>query len=232
MANTTRNKPGQEQITAVPEGTEVLENIQLKYEQNKKRINTIAGIVLAVVVGFFAYKKLYQEPRNEKASAAIYYAQKYFVSDSLDKALNGDGAHSGFLKVIKKYDGTDAANLSKYYAGAAYLKKGDNKNAIKYLEDFNGKGTLAEYTAFGALGDAYMNDGKLNKGIEYYEKAASKKDDMLHAPIYLFRAGLAYEMNNKPEEAKKMYKRVRDEYPQSPQAREMDKYLAQLGELE
>ncbi|MBL7718138.1 MAG: tetratricopeptide repeat protein [Flavipsychrobacter sp.] len=231
MANTTRNKPGQEEVTITPEGAEVLDNIQVSYEKNKKRINTAIIVVVVAVGGFLGYKNFYQAPREEKASAQMYFPQKYLAADSLDKALNGDGQHKGFLNVIKKYSGTDAANLANYYAGVCYLRKGDSKNAIKYLGEFNGKGTLVEYSAMGALGDAYMNEGKTDKAVDYYVKAAGKKDDAVHAPIYLFRAGLAYEKLNKPEEAKKMYQKIRAEYPMTQEGQKVDKQLAQLGDL-
>jgi tetratricopeptide (TPR) repeat protein len=233
MASNTRTKPGQtNEEYVVPEGTEVLENIQAKYERNKKRINTIIIAVVALVAGYFGYKKLIVEPNNEKASAMMYFADKYRMADSSDKALQGDGQHKGYLAVIKKYGSTDAGNMAKYYAGVCYLKMGDNKNAIKYLEDFNGRGTLVEYTAFGAIGDAHMNSGNTEKAIEFYKKAGGKQGDALHGPIYLFRAGMAYEKANKPEEAKKQYKQIRDEYPNSPEAGKVAKQLAMLGELE
>jgi tetratricopeptide (TPR) repeat protein len=109
---------------------------------------------------------------------------------------------------------------------------GDFKNAIKQLEDFNGKGTIVEYAAWGALADAYMESGNTKKGIEYYEKATGDKNNTVYNPIFLSRLGMAYEIDKKPEEAKKAYTRVRDEYPQSEQARDMDKSLARLGVLD
>ena len=231
MANTVRNKPGAGRITAV-EDSNPLESIQLKYEQNKKRINSIVTIVLAAVVGFFAYQKLIKEPREEKASNAISYAQVYFAQDSVNKALNGDGQHIGFLKIIKKYSGTKAANLANYYAGVSYLQMNDPKNAIKHLKEFDAHGTDVEYVAYGALGDAYMESNNVKEGIEYYNKAAGNKDDNLLTPLYLYRAALALEMNNQADKAKENYKRIRDEYPQSMQAREVDRNLARLGVLE
>lgn len=230
MANTARNKPGEERITV--QETNPLENIQAKYEQNKKRINTIVTVVLAVIVGFFAYQRLYKAPREEKAASNMMMAQRYFEADSVNKALNGDGQNSGFLKVMKKYSGTEAANLCQYYAGVCYLKMGDFKNSIKYLEDFDGEGTAVGLVAYGALGDAYMESGNTKKGIEQYNKAAADKDNNVLTPLYLARAGMAYELDNQREEAVKAYKRVRDEYPQSMQARDMDKRLALLGVLE
>lgn len=230
MANTARTKPGAEPAI-VDEGSNALDNLQLKYEMNKKRINTAIAVVVIAVVGFFAYNKLYKEPQEEKAANAMSFAQRYFEADSVGKALNGDGQHAGFLKVTKKYSGTKSANLAHYYAGVCYLKMGDAKNAIKELEDFNGKNTIVAYMAWGALGDAYMETGNTKKGIDAYQKATGDKDDFAVTPLYLQRLGVAYEMNNQPEEAKKAYIRVRDEFPQSMQARDMDKSLARLGVL-
>lgn len=231
MANTARNKPGEERITVVNE-TNALDNITSKYESNKKTINTVVTVVLAAVVGFFAYQKLYSEPREAKAATAISYPQAYFEVDSMQKALDGDGQRPGFLKIQKKFSGTKIANLTHYYAGICYLKTGDPKNAIKQLEDFDGKGTAVAHAAFGSLGDAYMETGNIKKGIEYYSKATDNKTDDALNPIYLYRAGVAYEMNKQPEEAKKAYIRVRDEYPQSMQARDVDRNLARLGILD
>lgn len=230
MANRARTQPGEEKITITESSP--LDNLQGTYEKNKKNINTAVTVVLAIVVLYLGYTNLYQKPRVEKAATSVAFAQRYFEMDSLNLALNGDGQHQGFLKIMKKYSGTPTANMCQYYAGVSYLRMGDFKKAIKYLKDFNGKGTLVEYAAWGALGDAYMETGNSKKGIEYYEKATGNKDNSLYNPIYLSRLGMAYEAANKTDDAKKAYKRVRDEYPQSEQAREMDKYLARLGVLD
>ena len=232
MATNARTQPGAERISKQEPDYNPLENLQGKYEGNKKTINMVVTIVLALIVGFFAYLKLYKEPRENKAANAISFAQNYFAQDSLDKALNGDGQHKGFLKVMKQYSGTKTANLCNYYAGVCYLKKGDAKNAIKYLKDFDAQGTLVEYAAYGAFRDDYMVCNNVKEGIEYYNKAAAKKEDNLLTPVYLYRAGMAYEMNKQPQKAIENYKRIRDEYPQSMFARDMDKALARLGVLD
>lgn len=231
MANTVRNRPDVEKNIVEDVNSNPLENIQDSYEKYKKPINTGLGVVVVLIMAYFAYTKMYQAPREEKASSAIAFAQRYFQVDSLDRALNGDGQHSGFLKVIKKFSGTNAANISNYYAGICYLHMGDYNNAIKYLKDFDGKGTLVAYQGWGALGDAYMETNNIKKGIEYYKKASSNKEDELVTPTYLYRLGVAYEADNQPEEAKKAYKELKEKYPRSMDARDIDKSLARLGEL-
>ncbi len=215
----------------VPDSNEVLLNMQSWYEKNKKLINGFAVGVLLGIAAFIGWRML-SEGKEEKAATQMSFAQRYFEMDSLGRALNGDGQHPGFTRIISKYGGTKSGNLSHYYAGIIYLRTGDFKNAVKHLGDFNGKGTILERAAAGALGDAHMELGATKKGIEAYEEAISDKEDEIVTPTYLQRLGMAYEMNKQPEKAKEAYKRVRDEYPTSAPARDIDRYLARLGVVE
>lgn len=228
MANSARNIPGKEQEVSFEEVNPLL-TLQERYEAKKKPINTALTILLVAIVGYFAYDKLLSEPKENKAMTAIAHAQAYFAQDSVNKALNGDGANKGFLSVIKTYGGTKAGNLANYYAGLCYLQMKDAKNAIKYLKEFNAHGTDIEYMAYGAMGDAYMEMGNTKDGSESYMKAAADKKDNAITPLYLYRAAIAYELNKQNDKAIENLKRIRDEYPQSQQARETDKELARLG---
>jgi len=202
------------------------------YETNKKRINTITSVVLLVVIGYFGYTKLVKGPAEEKAASAMYYSQLYFSVDSLAAAMNGDGGKNlGFLKIAKKYENTPSGNLAHYYSGVCYLKTGDYKNAVAELKKFNGKGTMLGYMAYGLLGQAYMELGDKAQAIESFKKATEDKEDVLVTPMYLYQLGIAYAANNNNTEAIAAFKRIRDEYPRSMQARDMEKELARLGEL-
>jgi TolA-binding protein len=233
MANSTRTEPGTERPvrrTVEPE-INPLDNVQAFYENNKQPINTAVTVILVVVIGFFAYTRLYKGPNEEKAATALSFPQLYFQADSLNMALNGDGQHLGFTKIAKKYDGTASGNLAHYYEGICYLKMGDVKNAIKSLKEFNGKGTILGAQADGVLGEAYMEDGESAKAIESFKKATADKDDMLTTPMYLYQLGIAYEAGGNANDAKAAFKRIRDEYPRSIQARDVDKELARMGDV-
>jgi len=78
---------------------------------------------------------------------------------------------------------------------------------------------------------AYMETGDKKNAIESFKKATANKEDGLVTPMYLYQLGLAYEADGKTAEAKETFKRIRDEYPRSANARDMDKELAKLGEL-
>jgi TolA-binding protein len=235
MANKVRNQPG---TTTTASGRKVsvqepnpLDNVLAIYEKNKKAISTTVTIVLVVIVGYFAYTKLYKGPEEEKASAAMFYPQQYFAADSLNMALEGDGKNAGFIKIGKKFSGTAAGNLAHYYEGLCYMKMGKFKEATVALKEFNGKGTSLGNMAQGVLGEAYMESGESAKAIDCFKKAIEDKEDNVVTPMYLYQLGLAYDLTNKKDDAKTAFKRIRDEYPKSMQARDMDKELARLGEL-
>jgi len=231
MANSARNLPGVERPVRQQPETDPLETVTAFYETNKKMISTVGAVVISAIVLFLVYTKLYKGPNEEKAATALSYPQLFFAADSLNMALNGDGKNPGFTKITKKYSGTAAGNLAYYYEGVCYLKMGDFKNAIKSLKEFDGKGTIVGNMAAGLLGDAYMESGDKAKAIESFKKATADKEDNLVTPMYLYRLGLAYEGTGNTNDAKAAYKRIRDEYPKSMQARDIDKELARLGEL-
>lgn len=230
MANTTNT----ENVKVVTEKANIdtFNNMQSSFEKNQK---VIIGAVVAVVLlvgGFFGYKQFIQKPNEEKAANALFSAERWFEVDSLNYTLNGDGQHQGALAVIKKYEGTKAGNLARYYAGMSYLRTGDAKNAIAQLEKFDGKGTPLEFLTYGALGDAYMDSNNPTKGIELYKKAASNDKDNFTSPLYLFRAALASEQAGKIEDAKALYKELKSKYPYTQQGSQADKYLARLGDVD
>ena len=201
------------------------------YNKNKNVINIGLLAVVVIVGGYFAYNRFIKAPNEKKAQEMVFHAQQNFAIDSFKLALNGDGNNYGFLQVIDKYGGTQAGNLAKYSAGVCYVKLGEYQKGIDHLKDFSGGDNLVQAYAYGLTGDAYMELNKTEDGIEYYKKAGHYSDNELSAPLYLFRAGLALEKAGKTQDAVAIYKEIKEKYPQTNEGREMDKYLARLGEV-
>lgn len=201
------------------------------YNKNKNVINIALLAVVVIVGGYFAYNRFIKAPNEKKAQEMVFHAQQNFAIDSFKLALNGDGNNYGFLQVIDKYGGTKAGNLAKYSAGVCYVKLGEFQKGIDQLKDFSGGDKLVQAYAYGLTGDAYMELNKTEDGIEYYKKAGHYSDNELSAPLYLFRAGLALEKAGKTQDAVAIYKEIKEKYPQTNEGREMDKYLARLGEV-
>jgi tetratricopeptide (TPR) repeat protein len=199
------------------------------FEKNKKVFIYGGGVVLVLIGGFFAYNKFYKEPREIDSANQIWKAEFYFEKDSLDKAINGDDNYLGFDEISKSYNGAKSAELADYYMGISYLKKGEYELAINYLEKTNLTDELVGAMAKGATGDAYVELGEFEKAIPAFEKAASHSKNILTAPMYLKKLGLVYEEIGKKDKALESYKRIKDDYPTSTEASDIDKYLARVG---
>ncbi|TRZ75273.1 MAG: tetratricopeptide repeat protein [Bacteroidetes bacterium] len=218
----------EERIVAVEEAFSKTEQF---IEKNQKIILIVVGAIILVVLGYFGFKRLYLAPREKEAQSQMFMAEKYFEMDSLTKALKGDGNYLGFLDIMDQYKFTKSANLSHYYAGICYLKKGEFQNAIDQLSDFSSGDELVAPMAIGAMGDAYMELNNTDKAIDCYLKAADKRKNDLTSPMFLMKTGMAYELAGKNDLALKTYIRIKTEFSRTNEGREIDKYIARLNGL-
>lgn len=223
MAKQNVKNEGDERLESI-EST--LSNAELFIEKNQKAVLIVLSVLIVAVLAFFGVKKFYLEPREANAQSAIFHAEQYFENDNFETALNGDGNYLGFVDVINEFGGTKTANLAKYYAGICYLNTGDYNNAISYLKGFNGKDVMLTSMALGAMGDANMELGNLAEAAKCYESAAIKSANAFTSPMYLLRAGMAYEMAGNYQKAIDMYKTIKAEYPTSNEGFSIEKYIA------
>ena len=196
-----------------------------------KTISIALGAVILVVGGFLIYKNFVQGPKEKKAADAIFRAEQFYAQDSLDKALNGEGAVLGLEKVISQYGGTEAGNRAKFMAGSIYVKKGSFDKAINYLKDFTTDAPQVQARAYKLLGDAYSEKGNGKEAFDYYKKAARhfEDDDMAASEALFLAAYLSDKVLNDKNGAIELYKEVKTKYGQTQWAFEAEKYLAVNG---
>src|ERR1700712_976930 len=142
--------------------------------ENQKSLIFIGGAIIAMVLIYFAYQKLYLAPREVTAANQMYVAQDFWSKKDWDKAIKGDAGYPGFEKIISDYSNTKAANLAYYYMGIAYLNKGDYRKAIDNLTNYRGSDIMIAAEALGGTGDAYTELKDYDKASTYFKKAADK----------------------------------------------------------
>ncbi len=214
----------EEKIHAVEEALSKSEKF---IENNQKILTIVVSAAILIVLGVFAFQKLYVAPREKAAQGQMFAAQKYFEQDSLNKALNGDGNNLGFLDIIDDYGMTKAANLSKYYAGIIMLKQGKYEDAITYLKKFDSDDEFVGPMATGSIGDAYLELDQKEKAVDYYLDAAKMQINDLTSPLYMMRAAFVYEDLGKFDKAVDLYIKIQKEHTKSTEARDIEKYIAQ-----
>ena len=209
---------------------EIVSKSEQFIENNSKKI--IYGIVaLAIIIGaVLGIKHGYMEPQEKKAAAAMLKGELYFDRDSFALALNGNGAdYEGFEAIIDQYGNTDAGNLAKAYAGICYYNMGEPEKALDLLKSFKGKDNMVSPAITGKIGDCYVEMGNTQEGISYFEKAAKEADNDVVSPIYLKKAGLAYESLQQYDKAVQAYTTIKDKYYTSMEASDIDKYITRAS---
>jgi len=196
-------------------------------EENYKPLLTGLGVIVALVAIFWL-GRIFLSKRNEEAQSQIYQAERYLEMDSLNLALYGDGNYLGFLDIAKEYKFTKAGNLARYGAGICFLHLGQYPDAIDFLEKYSKKDKVLGSLAIGATGDAYVELGDPDKGVEKYIEAADYAGNSFNTPLFLMKAAEIYELNGQYSEALKIYERIQKEYPESTEGISIEKYIARV----
>jgi len=219
---------GDDRMVAVEEALGKTEQF---IERNQKILMYVIMAIILVVLAYFGYRRFYLAPMEENAQNEIFMAQKYFEADSLNRALYGDGNALGFLDIIDDYGRTKSGNLAKYYAGICFLKMGDFEQAIDYLESHDPSDQIIGPMAIGAIGDAYMELNEPDRAAGYYLDAAEEQINDFTSPMFLLKAGMAYELLGEFDEAYEIYNRIYTDFYRSNEARTIERDLARVKRL-
>ena len=194
---------------------EALTTTEQFLEKNRKSILIGLLVVIAIVGIFLAYHYLHKTPKNNEAQSAIFKGERYFQNGQDSIALFGNGNdYIGFEAIINQYKRTKTADLAHAYAGLSYNRLGNHEKALEQVRKFKG-------------GDVYLKMGRTEEAISQYLKAARQADDNMLSPIYYKKAGQGYLHLGNFDQAIKTFTMIKDEYINSPEGQEADKYIKQ-----
>jgi tetratricopeptide (TPR) repeat protein len=205
---------------------EVLNTTSVWIEKNQKKLVLAISLVIVVVLGILAINNWVVKPNvvdidNENAKAVTYFMQGNYES-----ALNGDDTDCvGFKAIADDYKMYQGGKLAALYAGVCCYQMSQYEDAATYLAKFSAEDLSIDPAASQLLGDAYVQLGEYAKAVKAFG-AAAKSGNTLIAPMSLKKAGLVYlEIGDKPA-AKKAFQAIKDEYPASVEAQDIEKYIA------
>lgn len=225
------NKKGQKQdqgeknIVAVEEALSKSEQF---IERNQNLLIGTVTVIVLLIAGYIGYTRFVIEPREQDARTEMFTAENYFEQDSLRLALEGDGVHLGFLDIISDYRMTKTANLARYYAGVSLLNLGEYEEAIDHLKKFRRRDQMLGAMSLGAIGDAYLALEDTRNALKYYNRAADYRSNELTTPAFLMKAGMVYEREGNYNDALDAYKRIRNEYPNTTEGRNVERFIARV----
>ena len=196
-------------------------------EKYQKQILIGVGVIVLVVLAVMAVNNFYLKPRVVAAENAMYKAQELFAVDSFKVAVDGNGKDvMGFKEIASEYGMTASGNLANAYTGICYYKLGKYQDAVKYLTQYDAGDDYFKTSVIGLTGDCYAELGETGKAQDYYSKAIGQKNEL--SPVYLKKAGILFETKGQAADAEKMYLQIKNDYPKSMEAGDIDKYLARV----
>ena len=195
-------------------------------EKNQNALTWCVTIIVVIVCGLIALNNYVWKPKaadaqNETAKAVVYFSQNQW-----EQALNGDENECiGFAEIADKYSHYQAGELAALYAGICNYKLGNYEDAAAYLKKFDADDLNVDPAAHVLLGDAYVQLDELDKAVKAYNHAIDSENE-LFAPLALKKLGIVYMEQGDNKAAKKAFEKVRDDYSQSAEAQDIDKYIA------
>ena len=195
-------------------------------EDNANLISWVVCGIAVVVMGIIAINQYIIKPKALEASNENAKAVVYFMNGDFDKALLGDDAECiGFEAIADEYKLYQQGKLAALYAGICYFEKGEYEDAAKYLKKFDAEDVNIDPAAHQLLGDAYVELEEYGKAAKAFEAAAKSGNDII-APMSLKKAGIVYLHEGQNSKALKAFKAIKENYPSSAEAQDIDKYIA------
>jgi TolA-binding protein len=109
------------------------------------------------------------------------------------------------------------------------LKKGQYDLAVEQLKEFSSNDELLVALAYTGIADANVELNQLDNACSYYAKAAAKSPNAFTAPIALLKLGITYEQLNENQKAVDTYNKIKKEFADTNEARDIDKYIARAS---
>src|SRR4030095_2661036 len=193
--------------------------------ENRKKLGIAAGIVVVIILAVFLYTSN-RKAKNEEAETKLSVVLVLYQQGKYNEAINGDPATgvAGLNELVANYGGTEAGQTAKFFLANCLYNLKDYDNALKNYDDYSGGNDIIKASCISGIGAIYEAKGDLKKAGEYYEKAAKVNKELVTNQENLFYAVRVYTQINDKENANRVYKQLKEDYPKSKYVTEGKRY--------
>ena len=194
--------------------------------ENKKKVTIGVGILIVLIVAGFFYTSN-RKAKNEEAETKLSAVINLYDAGKYPEAMNGDPATgiTGLKDIVANYGSTESGETAKLYLGNCYFNTNDFDNALKQFDSYSGNNDIIKASCISGTGAVYEAKGDNKKAAEFFEKAAKVNKDLVTNQENYFYALRAFTAAGDKENARRMFKALKDEYPKS-------KYIAESKRFE
>ncbi len=146
-----------------------------------------------------------------------------------EKARN-EAALAKFMAVADGYPSSDSGIAARYHAGAMLTALGRHAEAEQRYQEVIDRAGNSVYGQMAKLGkaEAEVAAGKFDGAIAIYKQLSADKEGPLPVDGILMQLGRACDAAGRPADARQAFKRIVDEFPQSPYSAEAKRALDQV----
>jgi TolA-binding protein len=198
-----------------------------------------AAVVLAAVLGGWYYLN----QQDMKASEVLSQAVR-----TMDTPLRPEGAppepdfpsfasakdrateaHKQFQTIVDKYPHTRTSEFARYFLGITSSRLGDNAAAERDLKEVasSRNDDLSSLAKLG-LAAVYSDTNRIKQAIEIYNQLIAKPTRSVGKVAAQLQLADAYQSNQQPAEAKRIYEQIQKENPATEAAQLATQKLKEL----
>lgn len=211
-----------------------LHDTYVRFERNSRSVTiaVVAFVVVSLAVGGYIW---WQRQQVSKASAMLAEAQVAAEGPVVaDDPVGADGATGAraaerarleaalpkFIAAAEAYPRTQPGLAARYHAAATLVALGrHDEAATRYQEVIDlGAGGVYERVARLGLAEVNVRRGQYEPAINAYKELSLDPGGELPVDGILMQLGRTYQLAGRLPEAVQSFKRIADEFPQSPYA--------------
>ena len=158
-------------------------------KQNQSKVSQYSILTLIVIAGFLYYNDSKQVTSKE-AKILAGNAQNLYIDSKIEDAVDD------FNNVLIDYPSTSAADISKFYLANDYLNNDMIEDAIILYEEISTSlnDVVLKSSVFNKIGIIYLDQGELDKSIDYFKKATNIKSTTSFNNQYFLNLAKVYKL--------------------------------------
>ncbi len=196
--------------------------------------NYLIGAAIGVLVLIFAGigYGFYAQTQSRKASEMLGAVVRVYEQGQYRQALDGEADRPGLREIADKYGRTADGNLARFYAADALYRLGDTEEALTYFRRYKKGEDYIGASAYAGEAAILEDQGEHERAGSLFERAATAFENGLTSPEYLLSAARNYEAAGAYDKARSAYRRIQEEYDDTPAAQTMEVLIARLESLD
>jgi TolA-binding protein len=193
-------------------------------QKNQKIVSSvIIGIIAVVAISILFVRS----KRAAEANASIELAR----AESALQESNLNTAIDMLKSLADNYSGTKNAGRAVFQLANVYFERQDYEMARQYYEQYlddYGSDEIMASSAYSGIGASLEQREEFLEAAYYYKKGAEKFPEHFEAARQLMNAARCFRLANNKVEAKELYQRIIDDYPESNVVRNAEMMLSEL----